>query len=93
MCVSQACAISKCGTPRVAIVSYLGHGAIFDDAVADFAEAYADQNERDHRALADAVNACELTVEAGAVRQHARSGTPSHLRGSIALASGEGRRT
>jgi uncharacterized protein (DUF2252 family) len=78
---------------RVAIASYLGHGAMFDDAVADFAEAYADQNERDHRALADAVNAGELAVEAGAERPHAPSGTPSHLRGSIASTSSEGRRT
>ncbi len=32
---------------RVAIASYLGRGDVFDVAMADFAEAYADQNERD----------------------------------------------
>jgi hypothetical protein len=40
---------------RVAIAAYLGSGARFDQAVAEFAESYADRNERDHRALADAI--------------------------------------
>jgi uncharacterized protein (DUF2252 family) len=42
---------------RIAIASYLGGGDRFDRALADFAESYADQNERDHRALVDAVQA------------------------------------
>ena len=40
---------------RIAIASYLGSGDAFDRAVAEFAAAYADQNERDFRALVDAV--------------------------------------
>ena len=40
---------------RVAIAAYLGSGSVFDEAVADFAEAYADQNDRDYAALAAAV--------------------------------------
>ena len=40
---------------RIAIAAYLGKTDKFDTAVADFAETYADQNERDHAALADAV--------------------------------------
>jgi uncharacterized protein (DUF2252 family) len=40
---------------RIGIAAYLGGGDVFDRAVADFAETYADQNERDHRALVDAV--------------------------------------
>ena len=36
---------------RIAISAYLGSGRAFDRAMASFAEAYADQNERDHRAL------------------------------------------
>lgn len=40
---------------RVAIAAYLGKSAAFDNAVADFAEGYADLNERDHAALAAAV--------------------------------------
>ena len=38
---------------RVAIAAYLGGGDSFDRAIADFAEAYADQSERDHAALLD----------------------------------------
>jgi hypothetical protein len=34
-----------------AIGAYLGSGGAFDEALAEFAEAYADQNERDHHAL------------------------------------------
>ena len=40
----------------VAIASYLGQGDSFDRALASFAETYADQNERDYRALQDAVD-------------------------------------
>ena len=40
---------------RVALAAYLGKSDAFDLAVADFAEAYADQNARDHEALAAAV--------------------------------------
>jgi uncharacterized protein (DUF2252 family) len=40
---------------RIAIAAYLGGSEKFDQAVADFAETYADQTERDHAALADAV--------------------------------------
>jgi uncharacterized protein (DUF2252 family) len=39
---------------RIAIASYLGNSAAFDQAVVQFATAYADQNERDHDALAAA---------------------------------------
>ncbi len=35
----------------IAIASYLGAGDSFDRALASFAEAYADQNERDYHAL------------------------------------------
>jgi predicted alpha/beta hydrolase len=33
---------------RIAIAAYLGRGESFDEAMADFAESYADQNERDY---------------------------------------------
>jgi uncharacterized protein (DUF2252 family) len=39
---------------RIAIAAYLGGKDIFDQAIADFAAAYADQNESDYRALAAA---------------------------------------
>jgi len=40
---------------RFAIAAYLGGSAKFEQAVADFGVSYADQNERDHAALAEAV--------------------------------------
>jgi uncharacterized protein (DUF2252 family) len=33
---------------RIALASYLGRSTRFDQAIADFAESYADQNERDY---------------------------------------------
>jgi uncharacterized protein (DUF2252 family) len=36
---------------RIAIAAYLGKGDSFDEAMASFAESYADQNERDYGAL------------------------------------------
>src|SRR5450755_3322491 len=40
---------------RIALAAYLGGSAKFDEAVADFAEIYADQNELDYAALQAAV--------------------------------------
>src|SRR6185437_8583069 len=40
---------------RVALAAYLGGSAKFDQAIADFAETYADQNELDYAALQAAV--------------------------------------
>ena len=48
---------------RIAIASYLGGSDVFDRAITDFAAAYADQNERDHQALVDAVAAGRITAE------------------------------
>jgi uncharacterized protein (DUF2252 family) len=45
---------------RVQIAAYLGKSDRFDRAVADFAVAYADQNERDHAALCAAVESGRL---------------------------------
>jgi hypothetical protein len=39
----------------VAIASYLGSSDRFDRAIAEFARAYADLNEKDYRALVDAI--------------------------------------
>ena len=50
---------------RVAIASYLGSGPVFDRAVSDFAEAYADQNQRDYEALLQDAKAGHLAVQAG----------------------------
>jgi uncharacterized protein (DUF2252 family) len=50
---------------RIAIAAYLGKTGTFDHAVADFAETYADQNERDHAALADAVASGRVQAQTG----------------------------
>lgn len=47
---------------RIAIASYLGRGTAFDEAMAAFAEAYADQNDRDHAALVAAVAAGRIAA-------------------------------
>jgi uncharacterized protein (DUF2252 family) len=48
---------------RIAIAAYLGGGDVFDRAMADFAESYADQNERDYAALVSAANAGRVPVQ------------------------------
>ena len=50
---------------RIAIASYLGKADGFDRAVADFASAYADQNERDYEAFADAVRSGRIAAVTG----------------------------
>jgi uncharacterized protein (DUF2252 family) len=50
---------------RIAIAAYLGGSDVFDKAVAQFAAAYADQNERDFKSLVDAVAAGRITAERG----------------------------
>jgi uncharacterized protein (DUF2252 family) len=49
----------------VAIAAYLGSGDAFDRALASFAEAYADQNERDYAAFSDAVDDGRIAAETG----------------------------
>jgi len=50
---------------RIAIASYLGNSDVFDKAIAAFAVAYADQNERDYQALKDAAATGRITAERG----------------------------
>ena len=50
---------------RVAIAAYLGAGSAFDRAIVRFAEAYADQNERDYAALEKAVRDGRIAAERG----------------------------
>jgi uncharacterized protein (DUF2252 family) len=50
---------------RVAIASYLGGSDRFDRSMATFAELYAEQNERDYKALRDAVKAGRVDAKTG----------------------------
>jgi uncharacterized protein (DUF2252 family) len=55
---------ARSGDP-VAIASYLGGGDRFDRAMTDFAERYADQNERDYVAFTDAIRSGRLEAIEG----------------------------
>jgi uncharacterized protein (DUF2252 family) len=55
---------ARTGDP-VAMSAYLGRGSSFDEAVREFSESYADQNERDHQSLLDAIASGRITAEAG----------------------------
>jgi uncharacterized protein (DUF2252 family) len=50
---------------HVAIACYLGSGPRLETAIAEFAEAYADQNERDYRALIAAMKAGRVVAQEG----------------------------
>jgi uncharacterized protein (DUF2252 family) len=55
MCGSTLARAHARSGDRVALAAYLGGSDAFDQAIADFAETYADQNERDYAALESAV--------------------------------------
>ena len=50
---------------RIAIASYLGKSRRFDRAIAEFSEAYADQNDRDYAALQEAVRTGRCKARTG----------------------------
>jgi len=50
---------------RIAIAGYMGAGDRFDQGIADFAVAYADQMERDYEAVVKAIKAGKIPVETG----------------------------
>jgi uncharacterized protein (DUF2252 family) len=65
LCAWSLARAHACSGDRIAIAAYLGSGDRFDKALADFSEAYADQNERDYAALQDAVRTGALSAETG----------------------------
>jgi hypothetical protein len=50
---------------RIAIAGYLGASDVFDRSISEFAEAYADQNERDYQALKDAAASGRVVAKTG----------------------------
>jgi Uncharacterized protein conserved in bacteria (DUF2252) len=50
---------------RVAIAAYMGGSNRFDELIADFAEAYADQNEQDYEAFLEAIASGRLEAQTG----------------------------
>jgi hypothetical protein len=55
MCGWALARAHACSGDRIALASYLGGSDKFDQAIAGFAEKYADQNDRDYAALQAAV--------------------------------------
>ena len=43
-------------TLLIAISAYLGTGTVFDDAITEFSEKYADQNESDYSEFIGAID-------------------------------------
>ena len=50
---------------RIAIASYLGSGDNFDRAILEFTGAYAEQNDRDYKQLAEAAKSGRITAQTG----------------------------
>ncbi|HTZ45014.1 MAG TPA: DUF2252 domain-containing protein [Jatrophihabitans sp.] len=50
---------------RIAIATYLGEDEAFEQAMVAFADSYAEQNERDYAALAEAVRTGRVEAESG----------------------------
>ena len=65
MCAWTLARAHACSGDRIAIAAYLGSSESFDRAIESFAEAYADQNERDHAGLQRAVETGRITAATG----------------------------
>ena len=66
----QLCAVTLCHAharsgDRIAIAAYLGSGDVFDRAILAFAEAYAEQNDRDYKTLTQAVGTGRVNAQQG----------------------------
>ena len=62
----RALARAHCRSGDAVLLSaYMGDSNAFEDAIADFAVAYADQTERDHQALLAAVRAGRVEAQLG----------------------------
>ena len=60
----MARAHARSGDP-VAIAAYLGKKDRFDEAITDFSERYADQNQRDYEAFTQAIRSGRLQALEG----------------------------
>ena len=55
---------ARSGDP-IAMAAYLGKKQTFDQSITDFSERYADQNEKDYQAFADAIRSGRLEATEG----------------------------
>ena len=65
MCAASLARAHARSGDRIAIAAYLGNGDAFDRAIAEFSEAYADQNERDYDTLVQAEKDGRITPQHG----------------------------
>jgi uncharacterized protein (DUF2252 family) len=65
LCAWTLARAHACSGDQIAIAGYLGGSDVFDQAITGFAEAYADQNQRDYDALVAAVASGRITAERG----------------------------
>jgi hypothetical protein len=65
MCANALARAHARSGDRIAIASYLGNSPSFEKALTRFAERYADQNERDYEAFAQACRSGRLRAEEG----------------------------
>jgi hypothetical protein len=52
-----------CSGDAAVLTGYMGKSTAFEDAVANFSVTYADQNERDHAALVNAVRSGRIEAQ------------------------------
>jgi uncharacterized protein (DUF2252 family) len=64
---------SKASGRAAMIAGYLGRSTSFDDAIVEFSERYACQNERDYELLVDAVRSGKIAVSVKAKEKAVRS--------------------
>jgi hypothetical protein len=50
---------------RIALATYLNSDDAFPEAMVEYAEAYADQNERDYQSFLEAIKTGRLEAESG----------------------------
>ena len=65
LCAWTLARAHACSGDQVAIAAYLGGSDVFDQAITEFAAAYADQNQRDYDAVVAAVDSGRITAERG----------------------------
>jgi len=65
LCAWTLARAHACSGDQIAIAAYLGGSDVFDQAITEFAAAYADQNQRDYDALVAAVDSGRITAERG----------------------------
>ncbi len=65
LCAWTLARAHACSGDQIAIAAYLGGSDVFDQAITEFAAAYADQNQRDYDALVAAVGSGRITADRG----------------------------